>query len=204
MADIARNIVYLNREQFETLRTAGGITVGDTTIDYNDKDIYMVSDDGNVVDYNASLSYTKGDIVYYEGKIYTPTVESVIGVEPTNTENWKSLTANIDMVISNLQNTVETNSTNIVNLNEVKADKTEVVTLDTEQNITAKKIFDTVVEIKDNTLLQDVQYLSSAIAWKESDADWSNAHKIHFPTKSGTIATLEDVEENFPKVVRLL
>ena len=91
MTDIARNIVYLSKKQFENLRTTGAISVGETTVDYSDKDIYMVSDDGSVVDYDALLSYAKGDIVFYEGSIYTPTVESIVGVEPTNTEYWKPL-----------------------------------------------------------------------------------------------------------------
>lgn len=76
---------------------------------------------------------------------------------------------------------------------EVEIDTSKIVTIDTDQTITGKKTFDTVVGIVDNTLLQNTQYLSSAIAWKASGTDWANAYKIYYPTQSGTIAITDDV-----------
>jgi hypothetical protein len=46
---------------------------------------------GIVYDYIETATYERGEIVYYEGNIYTPIVERVQGVVPTDTASWKPL-----------------------------------------------------------------------------------------------------------------
>ena len=54
-----RNIVYLSEAQKQTLFTDGTITVGTTTVDYSDNDIYVVQQLWNTDGSNSANYYIK-------------------------------------------------------------------------------------------------------------------------------------------------
>lgn len=52
------NIVYLSAKQLETLMTDKTITVGDTTINFDDNDLYMTPDEDKYVLYSSTGTVT--------------------------------------------------------------------------------------------------------------------------------------------------
>lgn len=57
MSDL-RNVVFLSAQQLETLMEDGTITVGDITINFDNTDIYMTSDDDKYVLYSSTGTVT--------------------------------------------------------------------------------------------------------------------------------------------------
>ena len=104
----------------------------------NDKEVFFsphlhVSEVANVRTYSDVEIYNRHDIVSYNGSLYTPTVDSVTGKSPTDTEFWEDLA-------SSKVNREELGATLSDLEAEVDVAKEEITRLEKENEIFEKRI----------------------------------------------------------------
>lgn len=98
MSNYLQKIVYLTEEQAQTLFSTGSVTSNDITVNYNDNDLYVTSDDISIkadttTNWNEQTTFipNNGDIIIYLDK------RTVNGVNIPGIKIGDGLTYGIDL-----------------------------------------------------------------------------------------------------------